>query len=227
MVAAPDDIPHEPGFLLVVHVGVDVEHIVPDSSDTGVVGGTPGTAEPDVHIHPELPLPGGPEEGGEVTEVGTYRSEPHEVGLETVDLVSHDPDVLGLLGNLDSEGLLTGHAVKVGVHHRCRIAETVGHRDDLGIRPVLGLLLPSPVKVSYDGVGIGYDFSVRLDLKGPETVGEGVLRTHGDPHLVGIHGLGGVLLHHFLGNLCSFRDGLCVGNLSLFLVSHLLSSLSL
>ena len=227
MIAAPDDVPHEPGFLLVVHVEVDVEDIVPYSSDTGVVGGHPGTAEPDVHIHPELPLPGGPEEGGEVTEVGTYRCEPHEVGLETVDLVGHDPDVLGLLGNLDSEGLLTGHAVKVGVHHGRCVAETVGHGDDLGIRPVLGLLLPTPVEVSNDGVGIGHDFSVRLDLKGPETVGEGVLRTHGDPHLVHVHVLGGVLLDHFLGDLCSFSDGLCVGNLSLFLVCHLLSSLSL
>ena len=168
------------------------------SKSSVVVGGHPGSAELDVQVEEVLPLPHGPQEDGQVTEIGTNRGEPHEVRVDAADLVRHDPDVLGLLRDVHPEGLLDRHAVQVGVGHRGGVAETVRHGDDLGIGPVLGLLLPPPVQVADDGLRINADLSVDLDLQGPQSVRERVLGSHDDPHLVGFH-LVGLLLELLLG----------------------------
>ena len=173
----------QPVHHLPAPVGEAHRDVVPDTTYPHVLVGHPGARVGLEEVQDEVPVPHPIEERGHEADVLDEGGVPHDVGGQPLELVRHDPDVLGPRGDGDAQGLLHGHEVDVLPREARHVAGAVHEGDHLVVAAVLADLLDAAVQESHLRVGVHDDLPVDLHPEIPQPMGHGVLGPHVDPHL--------------------------------------------
>jgi len=102
-----------------------------------------------------------------------------------VHLSNNNPDEFYTARNFDIKKFFNCYGVCKFAVHTCQIVETVGIRHNGRVINIFTTLLKTPMQVTEIRYSFGNNLTIGKTLKFENAMGRGVLRAHGEYHLLG------------------------------------------